>query len=678
MVNKLLKFIGLGLALLLLLLLTAHQGWFLGIQRSLQNYFYDFDQASSEIIIVAIDEDSLSEKKLGSLGSWPREYYAQAIETLNQNGAATIGIDITFPNRSSVGIVDDERFKKALQSNDNVVLASYYQDGGETIEWPNESIQAADPTFGWINVRLDDDGFVRQIPVFNESDKGVIEAFSLALARTYLNQNPADYYVRDGLFNFSSDIAIPVVSQQDNGAGYQAHLMYMNYFAKPNQFRRISFADLIEGNLVDSDGEPINFRDKIAIIGPTAIDLQDDYLSPVSSGVRMPGVEIHANAVQTVITQQFLQDQSTLMLWSILLGILILNLVLFSFLRVRYALLVLTVELVGILIGGILAYEYRILANVVYPILASLLSFMGAYLLRFILEQKKRKFIEGAFGHYVNKTVVKNIQANPDLLKLGGVKRDLTVFFSDIEGFTSISEHFQPEELVQFLNEYLGEMTDIIIDQQGTLDKYEGDAIMAFWNAPLPDHDHAVHACFAALENQKKLSALREKWMKVGLPEMHVRIGINTGEAVVGNMGSKNRFDYTAMGDNVNLASRLEGLNKQYHTSILISEKTYQQVKAELVCRELDIVRVKGKREPVRIYELMAKKNDLDPDLSEKIETFESGLKHYRHQEFKEAKQTFERLKDDYTAMIMAKRCEALLKNPPASDWDGVWNFEVK
>jgi len=559
------------------------------------------------------------------------------------------------------------------------VIASryYYKDGIKEIEWPNQSIQAVNPTLGWINVRLDEDGFVRQIPLFSESEKGVIESFSLALARIYLNQDPESYYIQNSHFKFSSDIEIPVISQKENGSDKEVQLMYMNYFAEPNQFRHISLTDLLKKNFIDADDEVIDFRDKIVIIGPTAIDLQDDYLSPVSSGVRMPGVEIHANAIQTVITQQFLKDPSTLVLWGMLVGILVINLILFSFLKLRYSLVIVAVELISILIGGLWAYEHRLLMNVVYPILASLLSFVGTYLLRFIMEQKKRKFIEGAFGHYVNKTVVKNIQANPDLLKLGGAKRSLTVFFSDIEGFTSISEQFKPEELVKFLNEYLGKMTDIIISQQGTLDKYEGDAIMAFWNAPLADHDHALHACLAALENQKKLGELRDKWSKTGLPEMHVRIGINTGEAVVGNMGSKNRFDYTAMGDNVNLASRLEGLNKQYGSSILMAENTYQEVKDHVICREIDTVRVKGKKEPVHIYELITKKEEFDEAQKEKIDSFESALKLYREGQFKMAHLKFQSLSGDPVALVMSKRCEKLLKSPP-KQWDGIWTFQVK
>lgn len=679
MLKKYLKFLGLGIGLGLIILVIAYQGWFLGIQRNLQNWFYDFDQASSEIIVVAIDENSLDEKALGALTSWPRENYAKAIEILNQNGAATIGIDVTFPNSSTWGEDDDQVLANVLEKYPNVVMASryFFKDKKKQFEWPNATLAQAQPQLGWINILQDEDGFVRQLPTFSPSENGLIEAFSLAISRIYLNVPPEDYRVTDGQFHFSQNISIPVTTKKDSESGEEVNLMYVNYFAAPNSFRHISFVDLLNGKLEDKNG-PIDLRDKIVLIGPTAVDLQDDYLSPVSEGLSMAGVEIHANAIQTLITKEFLRDQSSLSLMLSIVAILVLNLIIFSFLKVRYALLLLIIEVVGLLILGIVAYEFRILVNVVYPILVSFLSFMGSYSLRFILEQNKRKFIEGAFSRYVNKDVMKQIQNDPSMLKLGGAKVDLTVLFSDIAGFTTISENFKPEELVGFLNEYLGEMTDIIMKRQGTLDKYEGDAIMAFWNAPLPQHDHALNACLAALENQKKLAALRKKWSKMNLPEMRVRIGINTGEAVVGNMGSSERFNYTAMGDNVNLASRLEGINKQYGTYLMISQHTHEDVKEEVFCRELDDLRVKGKKTAVKVFELMAKKGEETEEMIHIKHGFEEGLKLYREKKFTDAKEKFEALKNDPPSQVFAKRCEDFIQHPPAADWDGVWNFEVK
>jgi len=680
MFKKYLKFLWLVLALVLLLLLVMQRGMFLGFQRDLQNKFYDYDQASSEIVIVAIDEKSLKSDELGPLSKWPRENYARAIDILNKNKAAVIGVDITFPDESGQGAEDDKILAETLRKYDNVVLAVryFFDNGARRFEWPNDSLLESDTRLGWINIQLDEDGFVRSIPLFAESNLGVIDAFSLALTRIYLRADPSDYRVTGGQFRYSDKLTIPSITKTDKVSGEDVYFMYINYFAEPNQFTRISFTDLLSGELTDKNGTPIDFRDKIVIIGPTAIDLQDDFLSPVSSGIRMPGAEIHANNVQTIITGQFLRDQSGASLWITLLGFIAINIIVFSFLKVRYALVITVLEVFGMLVAGIVSYEYRILVNVVYPILVILLSFVGAYLMRFIIEQKERKFIEGAFGHYVNKTVVEQIQKNPDLLKLGGSKRDLTIFFSDIQGFTSISEKLEAEELVTFLNEYLGAMTEIIISNEGTLDKYEGDAIMCFWNAPIEQHGHALKACITALENQTKLVELRKKWGKKGLPELRVRIGINTGVAVVGNIGSVNRFDYTAMGDNVNLASRLESINKQYGTFLMISEYTYEQVKEHVICRELDQIRVKGKEEPVRIYELIAKKGEPNAGIQEQLDTYARALTMYRAKNFMPAKVEFEKLTGDLASEMLAKRCDEMMKNPPDDNWDGVHNFDVK
>ncbi|MFH0821009.1 MAG: adenylate/guanylate cyclase domain-containing protein, partial [Candidatus Peregrinibacteria bacterium] len=468
------------------------------------------------------------------------------------------------------------------------------------------------------------------------------------------------------------DVQIPTSTERDGN--YESNLMYVNYFSEPNGYRQISLADVLEGKRTDKRGNPVDFKDKIILIGPTAIDLQDHYLAPTSAGIKMAGVEIHANAIQTILERDFLRDQSSAALWITILILIAANLALFSWLRVRYALPLAVVEMVGMLVAGLVAYEFGVFLNVVYPMMAVLLSFVGSFLLRFILEQKQRRFIQGAFGHYVNKSVVDQVLRHPELLELGGAKRTVTSFFSDIANFTGVSEKMEPQELVKFLNEYLQEMTEIVLAHQGTLDKYEGDAIVAFFGAPIAMHDHAHAACLTALEHQAKLRELRKKWHGEGRAELHVRIGLNTGEAVVGNMGSRDRFDYTAMGDNINLASRLEGVNKQYGTEILISESTYDAIKDELVCREVDLIRVKGKEKPVRIYELVGEKGKAKQDFA----SFAAALKLYRDGKFGEAKQKFQALPDDPVARVFAERCEIFLKNPPPTNWDGVYTFNVK
>jgi len=673
MLKKILKFAGLGVAILAIVSGLYWRGIFMGIQRGLQNQFYDHDRASSQMVVMAIDEKSLKPEALGPLGSWNRSNYADAIRILNEAGAKAIGLDITLPDERE----GDDVLAETLSANKNVVLAAryYFENGRREFESPNEVIQTSEPTLGWINVKQDEDGFVRELPVFSKKGEEVIEAFALAVSRIAEQAEPVEFWINQGEYPFAPGVRIPVKVERDGEE--EVPLMQINYFGAPNTFQQISFADVLAGHGVDKRGNPVDFKDKIILIGPTAIDLQDHYLAPTSAGVKMAGVEIHANAIQTVLERAFLRNQSARSLWIMLIGLLAINLAIFAWLKVRYALPIALVEMAGLVVAGIVVYELRIFMNVVYPILTVLLSFVGAFLLRFILEQKERKFIEGAFGHYVNSSVVKQIIAHPEMLELGGAKRQITVFFSDIAGFTTVSEKMKPEELVKFLNEYLQEMTEIILAHQGTLDKYEGDAIMAFWNAPLAQHDHAKQACLAALQNQAKLKELRKKWAKEGHAELHVRVGLNTGDAVVGNMGSRDRFDYTAIGDNVNLASRLEGINKQYGTEIMVSESTYEAAKDDFEFRELDLIRVKGKEKPVRIYELNQKTENGKQSASGGAE-YAKALQLYRERKFEEARQKFASLKDDPTAQVFTKRCEEFIKNPPPQDWGGVWTFQEK
>ncbi len=678
MTNKILKITGVGLLIALIMLLLVNRGAFDGLQKGIQNKFYDFASASPEIVIVAIDEKSLTE--LGKLPRWKRATYSKAIDILNEEGAAAIGIDMTFPDQSIHGQEDDEAFRDSLKHSENVVLAAryYFENGGRIPELPNATLMEAEPKVGWINVSLDEDGFVRKLPIFSSARDQTFEAFSLEVARLYSHQEPLNYTVEHNQYAYSDETTIPVHTLTDAVSKQDTHFMYINYFAAPGSFTQVSMTDLLNKNFVDNKGNRADFHDKIILIGPTAIDLQDYYNSPVSQGVRMPGVEIHANNIQTIITKKFLRDQSNLSLWAGLIGLIVINLILFSFLRIRFAIPILIAELFGILIAGIVFYEQRIFLNVIYPFITVFLTFISSFLLRLRFEQREKKYIKSAFGHFVNQSVVEQILKDPKMLQLGGAKREVTAFFSDVAGFTSISENMEPGQLVTFLNSYLDEMTNVILEHQGTLDKYEGDAIMAFWGAPVPQKDHALHACLAALENQEKVAQFRLISKEHNLPPIHIRIGINSGEVIAGNMGSEDRFDYTIMGDNVNLASRLESINKQYGTEIIISEYTYESVKEQLICRELDQIRVKGKDKPVRIYELIGKNGEVSQEMLARIQAFNEALKLYRSKNFMAAQKKFAAMTDDPPAKVFAERCETFIKNPPEMGWDGVFTFTTK
>lgn len=325
----------------------------------------------------------------------------------------------------------------------------------------------------------------------------------------------------------------------------------------------------------------------------------------------------------------------------------------------------------------ILFGQWNTIIQISTPLLVILITFGGHTIYRYVLSQHEKKMITGAFSHYVPAKVVDQILADPEKLSLGGDERVVTVMFTDVAGFTSISERLTPAELVKLLNEYLTEMTDTVLAHDGIIDKYEGDAIMAEFGMPVPYENHAFMACKTAVEMQKKLRKLREKWRKEGRPELKARIGINTGEVIVGNMGSRDVFDYTVMGDSVNLGSRLEGANKFYGTDIMISQFTYDYVKEDFYTRELDLIKVKGKDEPIKVFQLITSKKDkVSDDFLKMLDIYSNGLKHYKVQEWNEAIDSFESclniVPDDPPSAEYRSRCIEYKFNSPGPDWDGI------
>jgi len=317
------------------------------------------------------------------------------------------------------------------------------------------------------------------------------------------------------------------------------------------------------------------------------------------------------------------------------------------------------------------------------PLLQVLTMFLAATTYRFFSEEREKRKARERFSRFLAPAIVDEVLAQEGSLRLGGEKRELTALFADIRGFTTISERLDPHVLLEVLNQYLTPMTDIIVQgHQGTLDKYIGDAIMAFWGAPRPQPDHALRACRAALAMLVELDRLREGWRAQGLPDIDVGIGLNTGPMSVGFVGSQDRFyNYTILGDAVNLASRLEGANRPYGTRIIIGPETHAQVREHVVVRQLDLVRVKGKREPVRIYELLSLAPGPDA-LRPFLEAFAWGLSAWQAQRWDEATARFleaDRLKGgDACAQVYLARCEEMRRHPPGPEWDGVYEMKTK
>jgi adenylate cyclase len=424
------------------------------------------------------------------------------------------------------------------------------------------------------------------------------------------------------------------------------------------------------------------FADKVVLVGTSVAGLYD--LRPVPFQPDFPGVEIHANIIYNILTRNFITQQpaefsiAAMLIFAMIAGVI-------TMIWSPWLGIVLT-----ILIGAgytILSFWIFVYRNAwipeVQPLLAFGVAFLSVIMYRFLSEKREKQMIKGMFVHYTSEIVVNELIRNPSMLKLGGERRYATAFFSDIQNFTTVSEKLTPEEMVAQLNEYLSVMTDIVIEYGGYLDKYEGDAVVAVFGVPVDQTDHAERACFASLDMQRMLVKLRKKWLAEKRPLLEARIGLNTGAMIAGNIGGKRRFDYTVIGDSVNLASRLEGANKMYGTNIMISEETHGLVKDKIIARELDFLRVQGKTRPVRVYELLARRHDgIDQNPAKAFAHFARGLEHYRLQEWQQAIAEFRKVLDlkpqDGPALEFLRRCDIFMQAPRPADWDGVFEMRTK
>jgi adenylate cyclase len=516
---------------------------FSGWNSTLTDTLYTKEEPFNNFLIVAIDDKSIQE-----IGRWPwnREVYAPFLVNLDQ--AKLIAFDIAFFEPTP----QDRVLAGAMKDFGNTILAIEYDFERNLTLGPGTLFLNITP--GYINVHTDPDGIVRRVSSVLEGN----DTFPTAIAKKIAPVEPPEQFL---------------VS-----------------FAKP--FERISFSDALKE-------EPEKFKDKIVFVGATAPNLHDDYLVPISDGKRMPGVEFHANAVQTILTKKYLAEEPK---WMVILTILALCFALgtlFSFARMR----------VAIITGAILLFAYFGLAiytsfkgyflDLIYPPLSLILTTISCTAIIAAEESKHKKHILGLFGRYVSKDVVKHLTETKGAVELGGEERIITAMFADIRGFTTISEKMSPHQVISFLNHYFGDMTDLVFKHNGTLDKFIGDALFAIWGSPLPQQDHALNAVKCAIEIQQRLRTKR----RFGMPKIKLGIGICTGPAVIGNMGSKQRQEFTAIGDTVNTASRLSGLTEG--GQIIITESTYNAVKEQVIARKLSSIKVKGKEKPVAVYEVL-------------------------------------------------------------------------
>ena len=653
------------------------------------------------IKLVLLDQAGLDwgHEVMGLSWPWPREIYVPLLQFMQRSGARGVAFDVLYTEPSAYQVADDTALGAAMADTTNMVAALFLGNTtGRREQWPAYAVQPdwqVDGLAAW--QEIDEDTGVRKSGLFPIPEV----AASVDWLGNVQDEPDADsVFRRAGILRIFDGIPVPslglalYLSTHPEACrasvcpgtltlGNQAFPMdtdgrvLLNYRASAETYEAVSAAAVIQSELRMQSGEPAvvnpeTFRDCYVLFGFSAPGLMDVRATPVSSVT--PGVFVHATLLDNLLTGDLMREVPRMQV--VLLQLLLAGACAGATLRLKRAVYSLpaAVLALGLAAGtSFLFYAMGLAVPLVGLCVTALLAVGGAVLVNYATEGRQKLFIKKAFQHYLSHDVIEQLLEHPDQLQLGGERKELTILFSDVQGFSSISEQLDPQTLTSLLNDYLSEMTDIIFDEGGTLDKYEGDAIMAFWNAPLSQADHAAHACRAALRCQQRLQEMRtELVQRYGHP-LYARIGIHTGDVVVGNMGSHNRFDYTVLGDAANLASRLEGANKVFGSYIMISEITRRQAGPDLVARELGQIRVVGRASLVRVYELLPKEDDAT---RKQRLRFEKGLQFVFSNDWKNALEIFQSLENDPVAAVYAARCEKVLQEEMT--WDGSWNLTEK
>jgi len=657
---------------------------------------------SDRIKLILLDQDSLDwgAKENGWSWPWPREVYGPILQFLQRAGAKGIAFDVLYTEPSAYAFEDDEAFGQALAQTSNMVGALFLgNEIGQFTFWPPEV-----KPFPWYIKGLD--VWLKETSATNLIKSRATFPIMNVATNVSLLGNVQDEPSRDGVFrrttpfNLFSRHPVPslglgmyLLTHAPGGAAIieRGHFrlgkmsvpidergrVILRYRGRTDCYERFKAAAVIQSELRLQYGEepvisPDVFKDCYVLFGFSAPALMDLRSTPVSQIA--PGVFIHATFLDNLLAQDAISAVSS---WVVIGFIFFLSLLsAAAALYARKAWQNIVVYGGAILLAGgmaLIAYPLGYWYPMVVQLLAVILAITAAVLVNYATEGRQKQFIKKAFQHYLSGAVIERILDDPGKLQLGGERKELSIFFSDIQGFSTFSETMEPQELTGLLNEYLSAMTDIIFEEGGTLDKYEGDAIIAFWNAPLDQDDHALRACRAALRCRDKLNECRKIWAEQYGVEIFARIGIHTGDVVVGNMGSKERFDYTVLGDAANLASRLEGANKLFGTYLMVSETTWDATQHALGGRFLGRILVVGRKMPVPVYEPLS----LDP--SEKtswVERYEEGLHLVVSNDWKKALKCFQSLESDPVSQKYAKQCSSLIDHK--KDWDGIWKMTEK
>ncbi len=732
--------IGLGLLIVLIFVGNAANFYHIGFVDRISSILYDYrlrltmpQTVDERIVILDIDEKSLKEE-----GRWPwsRDRLGELMDKLfDRHGVAVVGFDVVFAEKDeSSGLKvlqrlgqnqlrEDAAFHSTLAqirpqleydqlfaskiANRNVVLGYYLTQGTKNISgmlpapsfpagtfngrpimfttWDGyganlPELQQAAVAAGHFNPLVDSDGVVRRVPMLAEYNGDYYESLSLAMVRRLLGNPPLQPGFAEGnsdgygglewleLDTQAGVLHIPVDENVSSLVPYRGGM---------GSFRYISIADVLHDRVASE-----LLKDKIVLVGTTAPGLLDMRATPVAEVY--PGVEVHANMIAGILDQNLKERppymQGAEVIWLLLIGIALS--VLLPALSPVKAILASALMFAATAGLSLMTWHY---GNILMPMANSLMMIALIFALDmsygYFVESRTKRQITGLFGQYVPGELVEEMAEHPESVSMEGDSREMTILFSDVRGFTTISEGLDPKELTLLMNEFLTPLSRVIYRHRGTIDKYMGDCIMAFWGAPLPDADHAKHAILAGIEMQATLKALQPQFKARGWPEIHIGVGINTGRVSVGNMGSEVRVAYTVMGDAVNLASRLEGITKQYGVGIIVGENTRNTV-TDFLYRELDHVRVKGKDKPVAIYEPIGLNGEVDKALRDEVELFHEVRRLYRKQDWDLAELqllNLQRMSPD-TALyrIYAERVTYFRNNPPADDWDGVFVFQTK
>ena len=561
-------------------------------------FFREERETDYRIKVLAIDEDSLQDV---GRWPWPRDVMAETTSMLADGGAEAVWVDVLYAESSPVE-EEDEAFDEALATHDEILLPVYFQfdtlqaDAGTALEYSTMFEPIYDnynmEDTGHINVLADEDRVVRQGLLGVESPEGnMIPAISVVLANELLTEEEQITYDEDGNRWLRGDGEIPTDDWSRMG---------FSYASSPQQstFSVYSFKDVLDGSI-----PPDYFSQSIVLIGPYATGLQDEYLTPMSNTIPMFGVEIHANIIQSLMDEQYYERTSLPM------GLLIVGLMfaapfaLFEAVRARWATGLLFVLLTGyVIFVGVWFDVNQMLLPFTYALAAIIFAYVSSVVIQYIQETLEKKRVRDTFGRYVSQNVVDDILDSNEEIKVGGVKKDVTLMFIDIRGFTTLSEKMNPEKVIDILNDYLDLCAQSIFKFEGTIDKFMGDGVMAIYGAPIEQDDHALRSVKTAIDIQEQSEALTTRIKEQYDYEIGFGIGINSGECIVGNVGSKDRLDYTAIGDDVNLAARLE--SKAKAMQILISDKTYEKIKDDVDVTKLEPVMVKGKEKPIQVYQI--------------------------------------------------------------------------